>query len=273
MYSLLLPCLALVLFYTTAGWLMSLLSRRVSIIDAFWGPGFAAIVVFCFLRSVLNDELAASFWSTPGRSARTTLMLMTVVWGLRLGVYLGIRVSREQHEDRRYAAMRTRHDPGFWLKSLWIVFWLQGGIMWIVALPLQTAFGEAQSSPKIVLCGIAAMIWLVGFAFEAIGDWQLAAFKRDPANQGRVLNRGLWKYTRHPNYFGDFMVWWGLWLFAVGIGAPVWTVVSPLIMSVFLMKFSGVGLLEKDIADRRPEYVEYRRTTNTFFPGIPGSHP
>ena len=145
--------------------------------------------------------------------------------------------------------------------------------MWVVSLPLVVGLATIGEAPQLVwfhYLGIVA--WLVGMVFEAGGDWQLARFKSDPANEGRVCRQGLWRYTRHPNYFGDFLIWWGHWLLGLSGLAYLWTVISPIVMSTFLMKFSGVGLLESDIEQRRPDYAEYQRTTNAFFPGPPSKN-
>ncbi len=257
MITLLLATLCLALAYVLMIWLLSLLIGRVSIIDAFWGPGFVLLAMLCY---VMTSDAG---W---GR-AETVLVGMVTVWGTRLGVHLAIRVLNDPHEDRRYAAMKANHQSHWWLKSLGIVFLLQGLIMWFVALPITASFAF-ETRPSIDwLAPLGLVCWAIGVFFEAVGDWQLVRFRADPANQGRVLDAGLWRLTRHPNYFGDFAVWWGLWLFCLGCGAPFWTVASPLVMSVFLMKVSGVVLLEKDIAGRRPEYVDYIRLTNSFFPG------
>jgi steroid 5-alpha reductase family enzyme len=148
------------------------------------------------------------------------------------------------------------------------VFVLQGGILWFVALPLQAAAVQNSPVPLGLLDAMGAILWGTGMLFETLGDWQLARFKSDPANAGRVMNRGLWRYTRHPNYFGDFCVWWGLYGIAAAGGAS-WTIGSPILMSLLLMKVSGVTLLESDITDRRPGYAAYKAQTNAFFPGLP----
>jgi steroid 5-alpha reductase family enzyme len=151
------------------------------------------------------------------------------------------------------------------LVVIWgIVFGLQGVLAWLVALPLLPAI--ASTTDLGALDVVALCVWLLGFVFEAGGDYQLSKFKKDPANQGRVMDRGLWRLTRHPNYFGDFCVWWAFYLFALASGAW-WSIVSPLLMSLLLLKVSGVAMLEKTIKERRPEYAEYLRTTNAFFPG------
>jgi steroid 5-alpha reductase family enzyme len=164
--------------------------------------------------------------------------------------------------------MRENHGPQFWWVSLFTVFLLQAVILWFVSMPLQVAAvkGASHSLGGLDAAGIVA--WCLGFVFESIGDWQLARFKADPASAGKVLDRGLWRYTRHPNYFGDFCVWWGLYAIAAAGGAW-WTIGSPLVMSFLLLKVSGVSLLESTIVDRRPEYAEYQARTNAFFPGPP----
>jgi steroid 5-alpha reductase family enzyme len=251
----------------TVAWLTSLVFRRIAVVDAFWGPAFIAIVMACVVSARSEGTIAS--WN----SGHWLLAVLVTVWGLRLALHLARRVARETHEDRRYAAIRDRHQPNFAVKSLGIIFLLQAVIAWFVALPLTTAFAEATAGVELcwpcMICG--AVVWTIGFVFEAGGDWQLDRFRRDPANAGRVLNSGFWALTRHPNYFGDFAVWWGMWLIAVGCGAAWWTVVSPLLMSVLLLKVSGVSLLERDIKSRRPGYAEYVRRTSAFFPWPPRS--
>jgi steroid 5-alpha reductase family enzyme len=255
--TLLLSSLCLALSYVTLIWLLSLVMGRVGIIDAFWGPGFVLIAALCFWLTISEGFYRAESW----------LLALVAIWGTRLGVHLSIRVFGDPHEDRRYAAMRAKYDPHFWLKSLGIVFLLQGLILWFVALPVVTAFATDRRSVTVSLAVSGLVVWGVGLFFETVGDFQLARFRANPRNQGLVLNSGLWALTRHPNYFGDFAVWWGLWLFSVGCGAPLWTIVSPAVMSLFLIRVSGVTLLEKDITERRPGYTEYVRSTNAFFPG------
>jgi steroid 5-alpha reductase family enzyme len=255
--TLLLSSLGMAIGYVTLIWLLSLVMGRVGIIDAFWGPGFVLIAALCDWLTNNDGWNRAESW----------LLAMVTIWGARLGIHLSIRVFGDPHEDRRYAAMRKKYDPHFWLKSLGIVFLLQGVIMWFVALPLIAAFAMDHGSTSILLAVSGVIFWGVGLFFEAAGDYQLARFRADPLNQGVVLNSGLWALTRHPNYFGDFAVWWGLWLYSLACGAPFWTIVSPAVMSLFLIKVSGVTLLEKDITERRPGYAEYVRSTNAFFPG------
>ena len=236
-------------------WCVSLVRRDASIVDPFWGAGFA-----------MTGGIAALL-HRPVPTRMLLLAGLTTAWGLRLSLYLFWR-NYGHGEDRRYAAMRAHHGMSFGWVSLFTVFLLQGILMWFISLPLQAAAARAEKSELGGLDFAGLTLWLFGFLFESIGDWQLARFRSDPANNGRVLNRGLWRYTRHPNYFGDFCGWWGLYLIAAAGGAA-WTVGSPLVMSVLLMRISGVTLLEKDISERRPDYAAYQRRTNAFFPGPP----
>ena len=236
-------------------WLISLPLRNASIVDPFWGTGF-----------VLLTWLAYA-WQTNSAPRSFLLCGMVTVWGLRLTCYLLWR-NVGHGEDDRYAAMRRHHGVRFWWVSLLTVFLLQAVILWVVALPiLMTGDSHAQSAWNAGdLCGV--LLWSVGLTFETVGDWQLARFKSNPANAGKVLRHGLWRYTRHPNYFGDFCVWWGIYAVAVAGGAW-WTIFSPLLMTILLMRISGVTLLESTIQDRRPDYAEHRKTTNAFFPWFP----
>ena len=187
---------------------------------------------------------------------------------MRLSLYLLWR-NWGHGEDRRYRAMREHHGSRFWRVSLLTVFLLQGAILWIVSMPIQIAMITETTNPFgwLDLAGVA--VWSCGLFFEAVGDFQMARFQADPQHAGQVMDRGLWRLTRHPNYFGDFCIWWGLYLIAASSGAA-WTIFSPLLMSLFLIKISGVTLLEKTITDRRPEYADYQARTSSFFPWPPG---
>jgi len=232
-------------------WVYSLLKRNVTIVDTLWSLLFV-IAATVYVASV----------ESPSQRAWLVLGLVGI-WGARLATYLAWR-NRGHEEDRRYQAIRRRNEPHFALKSLWLIFGFQAVLAWIISLPLAGAV--AGDAPLGLLDWLGVALWAIGLYFEAVGDWQLARFKADRANAGRVMDRGLWRYTRHPNYFGDFCVWWGLYLLALSAGAW-WTVVGPLIMSFLLLRFSGVRLLERDIGERRPAYAEYVRRTNAFFPG------
>jgi steroid 5-alpha reductase family enzyme len=253
------------LFGATAGvlaacmlvlWLLSLALRDASIADIFWGLGFTLIGVLTFL------------WTNDGSSARRGLIAALVsLWGLRLAVYLLWR-NAGRGEDPRYVAMRRHWGARFWWISLFSVFAFQGVLLWIVSLPVQ--LGQlAAGGPLGALDALGIALFALGLSFEAVGDWQLARFKADPANAGRVMDQGLWRYTRHPNYFGDCCVWWGLFVLALSTPYGIWSAIGPVLMTFLLMRVSGVPLLERSIHKRRPDYVEYARRTSAFFPRPP----
>ena len=251
MPSLWLSALPALLAAAALTWIVSVAKRNVTIVDTLWPLLFViATAVYVGVQ--------------PAPSSRAWLMLALVtLWGLRLAIYLAWR-NFGHEEDRRYQAIRRRNEPNFALKSLWLIFGFQAALAWVISLPLAGAVAGDGSLGLLDAMGV--MLFLVGLLFEAVGDLQLARFKADPANAGRVMDRGLWRWTRHPNYFGDFCVWWGFYLLALGAGAW-WSIVGPLIMSFLLLRFSGVRLLERDIGERRPAYAEYVRRTNAFFPG------
>ena len=245
--------LAALAVFAAAGWLLSLPLRNVSIVDSLWSLMFLlAAVVYLAGQSSVGPRA----W---------LVITLVAVWSIRLAAYITWR-NHGKGEDFRYRRMRADNDPGFAFKSLYSVFGLQAALAWAISLPLLAAIGS--SAPLGWLDAVGAGLWLVGMVFEAGGDWQLARFRRDPASRGKVLDTGLWRYTRHPNYFGDFCVWWGLFLIALSAGGW-WSVAGPLLMSFMLLRVSGVALLEKDIGERRPDYQAYIRRTNAFFPGPP----
>ncbi len=245
--------LPVLLIAATFTWLLSMPMRNVAIVDSLWSLMlFAAGVIY-------------SLGSDP-RAPRLSLVLwLLALWAARLSIYITSR-NIGKGEDPRYQAIRARNEPGFAWKSLYLVFWLQALLAWLISLPIMGAF--ASNTPLGFLDGLGVALWLVGFAFEAGGDWQLARFKKNPANAGQVMNRGLWRFTRHPNYFGEFCIWWGFWLIALSAGAW-WSLPGPLLISFLLLRVSGVTLLEKDIGNRRPQYADYVLKTNAFFPGPP----
>lgn len=234
-------------------WLLSLRLRNASIVDIWWGPGFAALACLAYALAERGHLLVT---------------VLTSVWGLRLGAYLFWR-NAGHGEDPRYQAMRRHHGERFPWVSLGTVFALQGVLQWFVALPVLVAQARGAPGELGELARVGTLFFCVGFAFETVGDWQLARFKADPANRGAVMDRGLWRYTRHPNYFGDFCVWWGLFFVCLESSGAVYTLASPLLMSFLLLRVSGVPMLERSIAKRRPGYAEYQRRTNAFFPSPP----
>jgi len=241
-------------------WIVATIRRDVSVVDIVWGLGFAVVAV-CSL--VVGDGAAAR---------RVLLAVLVGVWGLRLAGYLAWR-NLGHGEDRRYRKMRDARGPWFWLISLATVFGLQGLLMVVVALPVQLSASAEDPRRLGPLAAVGAGLWLVGLVFEAGGDLQLARFKADPVNEGKVMDRGFWRYTRHPNYFGDVCVWWGIFLVAAETAPGRWGVAGPILMTVFLLRVSGVSLLERDIGERRPAYAAYIERTSAFLPRPPRDGP
>jgi steroid 5-alpha reductase family enzyme len=238
-----------------AMWVASLVLKDVSIVDPVWGPAFALTAVVAALVA-------------DGCSGRRVLLAVLIgVWGLRLGAHLTVRKLGEREEDRRYQALRARHPRNFALFSLVVVFGLQGVLVVLVSLPVQVADTRGGSLGLALVPGV--VVWLVGLSFELVGDEQLRRFKARPESKGQVMDRGLWHYTRHPNYFGDACVWWGIWLVALPAGGTWWTAVGPLVMTWLLVRGSGAATLERDIGERRPPYAEYIRKTSGFIPRPP----
>lgn len=243
------------LAYMICLWPVSLIKKDASIADIFWGLGFVMIAWLGFLL-------------TEGYVVRKALIVcLTSIWGLRLFFHILSR-NRGKGEDPRYRAMRGNRGKKFWWISLFTVFILQGFLMWVVSLPVQ--IGQLASVPAKVtwLDGLGTFMWLVGFTFEAVGDWQLAQFLRDPANKGSVMDRGLWAYTRHPNYFGESLIWWGLYVITLSAPWTFWGIVGPATITFLLLKVSGVPMLEKDLREQ-PAYRAYMERTSAFFPWLP----
>ncbi len=240
--------------------LVALRVGRHAVVDVAWGLGFTAIAV-------------AAFVAGHGDPARSWLTLvLTAAWGLRLATHILLR-SRGAGEDPRYAAMLATATGSPTVFVLRRVYLTQGVVMLFVSLPVQVAMVQRTGLGWLTWVGV--IVWGVGFAFETVGDLQLQRFRDDVSNRGKVLDTGLWRYTRHPNYFGDATAWWGLFVVAASAWPGILFVLSPLAMTANLMKGTGAKLLEKDIGDRRPEYVEYVKRTSGFFPLPPqkGSLP
>lgn len=237
-------------------WVLSLIKRDASIVDTFWGLGFVLIAAVCY-------SIAKGY-----AERKTLITLLTAIWGLRLAIHIFWR-NAGRGEDYRYQAMRKRFGRRFPIVSLFTVFGLQGLLMWVISLPLQIAEISPEPARLAWLDWAGTIVWLIGFLFESVGDLQLARFKADSMNKGKVMNRGLWRYTRHPNYFGDALLWWGFLLIALSTPRGIWTVISPLVMTGLLMKVSGVALLEKTLIKTKAEYRGYVQRTNAFFPWLP----
>jgi steroid 5-alpha reductase family enzyme len=257
MTEILLENLAWVLLMMLSIWGVSIRFRDVSIVDVFWGMGFVLIA----WRTCLHSE---------GYPPRQFLILsLTTLWGLRLSSYLFMR-KRGQGEDVRYAAMRRERGASFWWVSLFTVFLLQGLILWVISLPLQLGLMSPAPAAMTLLDRFGFVLWVVGFVFEAVGDAQMARFKADPENRGKVMRKGLWAFTRHPNYFGECLMWWGLYAIVLSTPGSGWTIVSPFAITFLLLRVSGVTMLEKAMLERGPEYRDYMESTSAFFPWFPG---
>jgi steroid 5-alpha reductase family enzyme len=237
-------------------WALSLVLRDASIVDVFWGIGFVLIAWACFS--------AGDGWEPR----RVLVASLVSVWGLRLAIHLAWR-NVGKPEDFRYAAMRRRHGDRFWIVSLGSVFLMQAAAMWAVSLPVQMAQVAETPDHFTILDVLGTLVFAGGLAFEAIGDAQLERFKAEASNSGKVMDRGLWRYTRHPNYFGDALVWWGLFLVTLSNTEYWWTIAGPVGMTFFLTRVSGVPLLERRMAQTRPGYAEYMKRTSAFIPMRP----
>lgn len=234
-------------------WLLSVRLKNASIVDVFWGLGFVFLTWFYYLAT--PDGL-------PARKLLTAVLV--TIWGLRLSLYLLWR-NWGKPEDFRYQAFRQKYGPErYWWLSFFQVFLLQGVLMWLISAPLLAA-QRASGTDLTFLDGLALVVWVVGFLFEAGGDWQLAQFKRNPANKGQLLTTGFWRYTRHPNYFGDACVWWGYALFCLAAGSLI-PIVGSLLMTFLLVRVSGVALLERTLVASKPGYEAYQKNTSAFLP-------
>lgn len=247
---------ALVVFVAT--WVLGRRIGRYNVVDVTWGIAFVAIAATAFGWARGHDGIDA------GR--QWLVLALTSVWGLRLATYIGVR-SRGHGEDPRYETMLARATGSRDLYALTRVFLLQAVVAWFVSLPLQTAMFERSGLRALGVVGTA--LWAVGVVFEAGGDAQLAAFKRDPANNGKVMDRGLWRYTRHPNYFGEACLWTGFYLIAAQQWRGAVTILSPIAMTYFVAAKTGKPLLERAMHESKPGYADYVRRTSGFFPRPP----
>jgi steroid 5-alpha reductase family enzyme len=253
-------CLVTLLAFAGLWW-ASVRRRDVSIVDLYWGPGVAVIAAVAFATGGGTD---------PRRFLVVTLAAM---WGFRLGGYLYWRKQQCPGEDFRYAELRARFGDDFQSASLVTVFLPQALVMWVVSWPMQWAV-TTPSDPELgFLDAVGFALWAVGFGMEALADLQLADFRANPANAGKVLDTGLWRYSRHPNYFGDCCVWWGFYAFACATPNGWWTFVGPLLMTILLLRVTGVPLLERSLLARKAGYAAYVTRTSAFVPAGPRTGP
>jgi len=248
--------LAIILIMMSILWLISVAVKNVSIVDPFWGFGFVAVSFLYFLRG-------------EGFEARKTLLMVLVpIWGLRLSLFLAWR-NLGKGEDFRYREFRNKYgEHRYWWFSFFQTFLLQGLLMWLISAPLLAAQFYGYDRPLGLLDFAGIIFWITGFTFEAGGDYQLAIFKANPANKGRVLDRGFWRYTRHPNYFGDSSVWWGFGFLSLAAGSYL-PVMGSVLMTFLIIRVSGVRLLENTLVEQKPGYREYVRKTSAFIPWFP----
>ncbi len=237
----------------TSLWIISIFIKNVSIVDAFWGMAFIVASISYYL-------------TTEGHGTRKELVVgLVIIWGLRLSIYLGMR-NWKKPEDYRYQEFRRKYGANrYWWFSFFQVFLLQGVLSWLISAPLLAAMYYMPNSDLYYMDYIALIAWSIGFVFEAGGDYQLMKFKKKGSNKGKLLQSGLWKYTRHPNYFGDAMIWWGYGLFSIAVGNYL-SILGPVLMTWLIIKISGVSMLEKTLKNTKPGYKEYIARTNAFFP-------
>jgi steroid 5-alpha reductase family enzyme len=251
-----LQALAVIMILMTSLWIVSVIIKNVSIVDLFWGFGFVLVSVFYFLNS---DGVYAR---------KIIVMALVAIWGLRLTVYLTWR-NYGKGEDFRYSNFRKKYgEKRYWWISFFQTFLLQGILMWLISAPLLGAQFHGYNKALNILDYVGIIFWITGILFEAGGDFQLAAFKANPANRGKVLDKGFWRYTRHPNYFGDSSVWWGYGFFCLAAGSYL-PALGSVLMTALIIKVSGVALLEKSLKEQKPQYKEYIEKTSSFIPWFP----
>jgi steroid 5-alpha reductase family enzyme len=246
----------IILGLMTAIWIVSLALRNSSIVDIFWGTGFVVAVWVYF--ALTPDGFPARRW---------LISTLVTIWGLRLSAYILWR-NWGKGEDFRYRKWRDEAGEKWWWQSFFKVFLLQGVLMWIISAPLLAAQLSPTPARLTLLDYAGVLVWAIGLFFEAAGDWQLARFKANPANKGKLLTTGVWRYTRHPNYFGDSAQWWGYFLIVVAAGSA-WTIFGPAIMTYLLVRVSGAALLERSLKNSKPGYREYVESTSAFIPWFP----
>ena len=245
-----------IMIMMTTLWIVSVLIKNVSIVDLFWGLGFVLTGGFYFLK-------------TDGSEPRKIILLLLVtIWGLRLSLYLIWR-NLGKGEDFRYSQFRKNYgEKRYWWLSFFQTFLLQGLLMWLISAPLLGAQYHRTDNPLGIFDFAGIALWIIGFIFEAGGDFQLALFKSDPSNKGKVMDKGFWHYTRHPNYFGDSAVWWGFGLICIASGNYL-PALGSVLMTALIIKVSGVALLEKTLKEDKPQYMEYIEKTSSFIPWFP----
>jgi len=237
-------------------WVVSVRMKDTSIIDIFWGMGF-----------VLVSWISFFFGSGEGL-LHLLLPILASVWGIRLTIFLFLR-NWGNGEDYRYQAFREKVGPSYWWKSLFFVFYFQGTCCLLIALPLMFGIASKSGSSPTLPVLFGGLLWGIGMFFEIVADDQMAAFRKNPENQGKIMNRGIWRFSRHPNYFGESTLWWGIYISVLSLPSAAWMVISPLLITFMIVKVTGVANLERHLRSRKPGYAEYVQTTSMFFPWPP----
>ena len=239
--------------YVSVWFIISLLIKRNDIADIAWGLGFVAIVIFLFITqtSTLQSKI---------------VYILTLIWGIRLAIHIGFR-TKGKPEDFRYKKWRDEWGKYFVLRSYLQVYLLQGFFMWIISVPIiVVSMAQNQAISPFILSG--SIVWLIGFAFESIGDYQLMLFIKHKQNKSDIMQTGLWKYTRHPNYFGEVLVWWGIFIMVLPLQYGIWAIISPITISFLLLYVSGIPMLEAKYKDHQA-FQDYKKRTSAFFPMVP----
>ncbi len=239
--------------YASVWFIISILIKRNDIADIAWGLGFVAIVCFLFIIQTATNQLGIVY-------------ILTIIWGMRLAIHIGVR-TKGKPEDFRYKKWREEWGKYFVLRSYLQVYLLQGFFMWIISLPI-IVVSMAQNQPISPFILVGSIIWLIGFAFESIGDYQLMLFIKHKQNKSDIMQTGLWKYTRHPNYFGEVLVWWGIFIMVLPLEYGLWAIISPITISFLLLYVSGIPMLEAKYKDN-VAFEEYKKRTSAFFPRVP----
>lgn len=255
MSTMLLTAAAVIFVYVNLIHLLALLKKDNGIMDGAWGIGFILVALF-------------TLGLADGLDARQLLLgALVLVWGVRLSLHILIRNANRTGEDFRYRNWRETWGRWFYVRSYFQIYMLQGTVMFFVCAPIWLV-NARRGGPLGLLDALGVGVWLVGFLFEAVGDYQLQKFMKNPANKGRVMRFGVWRFTRHPNYFGEATLWWGCFLIALNVPGGFWALISPVLIDFLLLKVSGIPMLEAKYKDK-PEYQEYQRTTSAFFPWFP----
>ncbi len=242
----------IVLSFQTAGWLVARKLANVTLVDVLWAIGFGLV-------ALIGLGYGGGDWER-----RVLVAILVALWSVRLAWHLARR-SWRQPEDPRYQKMRQRYGPAFAWKSLYLVFWFQGLLLLGIATPVLLAQGVAAGRGLGAWEAVGTVLWVLGLGVETLADRQLRRFRSDPARRGQVLDTGLWRYSRHPNYFGEALLWWGIGLVALPVPGGFWGLLGPSLLTFLLLRVSGVSLLEEELLARKPGYAEYVRKTSAFF--------